>query len=202
MQVMAVIDKQRDGFLAALHDFAQRALTLFRFPREVPVFFRGQVVIQRQFQRTERDAGHINHPRFRDLDLPCVPELRLDAPQQHRVATAHHAGQGHKAALMEGGFELAEELPVMRGCKVVYLPEAFGESKVLHDVATHRLILYRRARGTGAHGPTPPASSRSCAGGCATSLTGPAPGWRGASPGDPQWRVSHPGHCETSVHET
>src|SRR5215831_11698998 len=103
---------------------------------------------------------------------------------------------------MDGGFELAQELPVMRGFKVVDLPEAFGQAKVLHNVATHRLILSRRARGAGAHGPTPSVSPRSCAGGCSALLTGPGPVWPGASPGDRQWRVSHPGHCETSVHET
>ena len=48
---MAVIDTPRHGFWAALPHCEERPLTLFRFPRPVALFFRGQVVRQRPFQR-------------------------------------------------------------------------------------------------------------------------------------------------------
>jgi hypothetical protein len=58
MQVMPIANEQRDRLLAAVHHFQEGPLTLFRYAREVPVFVRSQIVIQRQFQDIERYPRH------------------------------------------------------------------------------------------------------------------------------------------------
>ena len=58
MQVMSIINEQRNRLLAAVHHFQEGPLTLFRFAREVPVFVRSQIVIQCQFQGIERHPRH------------------------------------------------------------------------------------------------------------------------------------------------
>ena len=155
---MAVIDTPRHGFWAALPHCEERPLTLFRFPRPVALFFRGQVVRQRPFQRAQRHPGHVKDQGFGHRALPFLPSGLWHASEPHRWPTAHHASSRNKAALVEGGLELPEEVAMMLGCTVVHLPQTFGEAKVLPDVAAHRLILSRRVPGAPGHGPTPSAA--------------------------------------------
>src|SRR5262249_12068936 len=131
---------------------------------------RRQIIIQRQFQGTEGDPRDIKHQRFGHLDLAFMPQLVLDTPQEQRFATPHDPGQGHDPALMDGRFEILEELAMMLGFEEVGVVQALAEAKVLHDVAEHGLILYKRARGAVARAPTPSASPTSSATGCSAPL--------------------------------
>ena len=90
--------------------------------------------------------------------------MALHPREQHGLATAHDPGEGHDAALVNGGFEILEDVLVIVGVIIRHRMQALTEAKVLHDVAEHGRVLlsvYRGARGDAARGPTPCAWSRS-----------------------------------------
>ena len=94
-----------------------------------------------------------------------MPQLVLDTPQQQGFPTADDPRDGDDPALVDGGFEILEELAMMLGFEKVDLVQALAEAKVLHDVTEHGLILSTKARGAGGRAPTPSPSPMSCAAG-------------------------------------
>jgi len=73
VQVMPIVNEERNGLLAAAHHFHERPLALFWFAGQVTVFVRGQIVIQGQFEGTQRHPWDIEHERFGYLDLAFMP---------------------------------------------------------------------------------------------------------------------------------
>ena len=92
MQIMGIVNEERNGLLAAAHHFHERPLAFFWFAGQVTVFVRGQIVIQGQFEGAQRHPWDIEHERFGHLDLAFVPSLVLDTPQQQGFATPDDPG--------------------------------------------------------------------------------------------------------------
>jgi hypothetical protein len=160
MHLMAIIDTEANGLLAAAHPFHEGPLALCRFARQVPVFVRGQSILQRQCERIEMDAWHVKGQRFGHLDLAFLPALLLHTPQEHGFPAAHNPRSRNNPALVDGDFAIREQLAVMLGFKVVHWTQTLAETKVFHDVAAHEPLLDRKDRGDAAHGPRPSSSPR------------------------------------------
>src|SRR5262245_57750909 len=65
--------------------------------------------------------------------------MALHSREQQGLATAHDAGEGHEAPVVDGRFEILEGLLVILGVIVRHWVEAFAETKMLHDAAEHSM---------------------------------------------------------------
>ena len=104
MHIMAIIDKEDNRLLASAHHFHSGSFALFRCARQVPIFVRGQVVIQRQFERIERDAWYVKGQRFGHLDLAFLPPLPVFSANTPPV---HARGRARKSS-PEAGLRAGE----------------------------------------------------------------------------------------------
>ena len=67
--------------------------------------------------------------------------MALHPREPQGLATAHDAGKGHEAPVVDGRFEILEDLLVLLGVIVRHWGEACAETKMLHDAAEHSRFL-------------------------------------------------------------
>ena len=112
MKVVGLVHEQDHGALALAHQVAQRSLAVFALGRDARVLLRRQVVEQGRDEGGQAGAVLVHGQRLRHGDALFRDQVRLQLAQQQDLAGTDQAGEGDQLAGVDGGAQVAQELPV------------------------------------------------------------------------------------------
>lgn len=99
VQVMRLIDKQRDRPFPFFYQFLQFPFTLFGYLNHLIL---GQVVKQGANQRSKLDAVFFYRKRFGDDDLFLLSEELLLSSKRNGFPASDNAADGHQPTFFDG----------------------------------------------------------------------------------------------------
>lgn len=136
MQVMRLVDDQHDRLLALAHQGAQRAFAHLSLFRDRRILVRRQVAEQGCDQRAECGPALLDRHRLRHDD-PVVLGQQLLQPAHDRLAGTDHPAQRHQVAVVDGLFDVLQQLAMMRGLVVPEGARRARQAVELHHLSPH-----------------------------------------------------------------